>query len=104
MTAEFAVLLPVITLLVAALLIVASCAVAQMRCADAARTGARGAAVGESDAAVAEMAQRVGGQVQVAVHRDREWVRVEVARALGPALPVVGAVTLRAEATAWVEP
>ena len=69
-TAEFAVLLPVITLLVAALLVVASCAVVQMRCADAARTGARGAALGESDGVVAEMAERVGGGVQVAVHRD----------------------------------
>lgn len=104
MTAEFAVLLPVITLLVAALLVVASCAVAQMRCTDAARTGARGAALGEPDAAVAEMSRRVGGEVQVAVHRDQEWVRVEVVRTLGPALPVVGAVTVRAQAMAWVEP
>lgn len=103
-TAEFAVLLPVITLLVAAVLVVATCASTQMRCADAARAGARVAALGETDGVVTEVAQRVGGPVEVAVGRSEGWVQVEVRRELGPRLPVLGAITLRAEATAWAEP
>ncbi|WP_169164354.1 TadE family type IV pilus minor pilin [Cellulomonas taurus] len=104
-TAEFAVLLPAVTMLIAVLLVIASCAVTQMRCADAARAGARGAALGEADTVVAELAQRVGGTgIRVGVHRAGEWVRVAVQQEVGPALPVVGAITVAAEATAWVEP
>ncbi|GIG25657.1 TadE family type IV pilus minor pilin [Cellulomonas denverensis] len=104
-TAEFAVVLPVVTLLIAALLVIASCAVAQMRCADAARAGARSAAIGEPDQVVAEVAERVGGGgVRVAVHRTDGWVEVVVHRDLGPSLPVVGAITVSAAATAWAEP
>lgn len=105
MTAEFAVLLPVVTLMIAGVLAIGSCSVAQMRCADAARAGARSAALGEPDSMVGEVAERVGGgQVRVGVQRSREWVRVEVHQELGPRVPVLGAITVRAEATAWVEP
>ncbi len=104
-TAEFAVLLPAVTVLIAVLLVVASCAVAQMRCADAARAGARGAALGEADTVVAELAQRVGGPgIRVSVQRAGEWVHVAVQQDLGPRLPLVGAITISADATAWVEP
>ncbi|MEV7973663.1 TadE family type IV pilus minor pilin [Cellulomonas sp. NPDC089187] len=103
-TAEFAVLLPVVTLLIAAVLVIATCTSAQMRCADAARAGARSAALGESDTVVVETAERVGGDVVVAVARGGEWVQVEVHRELGPRLPVIGGITVRGEATAWVEP
>lgn len=105
MTAEFAVLLPAAVLLLAAVLVVASCAGAQLRCADAARAGARAAALGDADGLVAEVARRVAGDgSQVAVRRDGDWVVVEVHREMGPDLPILGAVTVRGRATARAEP
>jgi len=104
-TAEFAVLLPAVALLIAAVLVLASCAGAQLRCADAARAGARSAALGDPDSVVAEVAARVGGDgVLVAVRRSEEWVQVEVHRDLGPQLPVIGGITLGSVAAARVEP
>lgn len=105
MTAEFAVLLPVAVLLLATVLVVAACAGAQMRCADAARAGARAAALGDPDGVVAEVARRVAGDgSQVAVHRDGDWVVVEVHRGMGPDLPILGTVTVQGRATARAEP
>lgn len=105
MTAEFAVLLPVVTLMIAVVLVVVGCAGAQLRCADAARAGARSAALGDPDSVVATVAQQVGGgAVRIAVHRDGDWVRVEVQQQLGPDLPVLGAITVRGEATGRAEP
>lgn len=103
-TAELAVLLPVVAVLLAAVLVVAACGVTQLRCADAARAGARAASLGEDDAAVAAVARRVGGDgVQVTVRRDGEWVTVTVDARVGPGVGV-GSITLRADATARSEP
>lgn len=104
-TAEFAVLLPVVALLVAVVVALTACAAAQLRCADAARAGARAAALGEDDATVAAVARRVAGDgVRVAVARDAEWVVVRVESTIGPTLPVAGGVTVQGTATARVEP
>ncbi|CAM3517223.1 TadE family type IV pilus minor pilin [Isoptericola cucumis] len=104
-TAELAVGLPVVVLLLVAVLTLTAASTAQMRALDAARAGARAYAIGEDDAAVRQTVARVGGDdAQLGVSRDDTWVRVTVTR------PVVGgwfaAAPLRAtgEATAWVEP
>ncbi|WP_260459391.1 TadE family type IV pilus minor pilin, partial [Actinotalea ferrariae] len=104
-TAEVAVALPVVVLVLAVLLVTAAASAAQLRCADGARAGARMAALGEPDAAVVEVATRVaGGAVDVTVSRGDPWVEVVVS-ADGPgAWFTGGAIGVSARATAWVEP
>lgn len=104
-TAEFAVLLPVVALLLGVVAALAACAGTQLRCADAARAGARVAAIGEDDAAVAAVARRVAGDgARAAVGRDDPWVVVTVEATVGPTLPLVGGLTVRGASTARVEP
>ncbi|GIG35970.1 TadE family type IV pilus minor pilin [Cellulomonas pakistanensis] len=104
-TAELAVLLPVVALLLGVVAALAACAATQLRCADAARAGARVAAIGEDDAVVAAVARRVAGHgARAAVGRDDPWVVVAVEATVGPALPLVGGLTVRGSATARVEP
>lgn len=104
-TAELAVALPAVVLVLAVLLVTAAASAAQLRCADGARAGARLAALGEPDAAVTDVARRVaGGAVEVAVSRGEPWVEVTV-RSEGPAAWFTGGgVAVAATATAWVEP
>ena len=104
-TAELAVGLPGVVLLLVAVLTLTAASTAQMRAQDAARAGARAYAIGEDDATVRQAVARVGGDgAELGVDRDGTWVRVTVTR------PVVGgwfsSAPLRAsgEATAWVEP
>lgn len=103
-TAELAVGLPAVALLLLAVLGVSAAGVMQQRCAEAARTGARLAAIGEDDAAVVAGARRVAGDAaRVDVGHDDGWVTVVVSAGL----PVAGlgeVVTLRGSATAWDEP
>lgn len=83
MTAELAVGLPAVALLVLALLALAAAGIAQTRCVDAARAGARAAALGEDDATVTGVARRVAGDgVQVATDRRDGWVTVRVTSAV----------------------
>ncbi|GEL45600.1 hypothetical protein CHO01_07160 [Cellulomonas hominis] len=104
-TAEFAVLLPVVALLVGAVVALTASAAIQLRCADAARAGARAAALGDGDADVLAVARRVAGSgVQVAVGRDDGWVVVTVESTVGPTLPLVGGLTVRGTATGRTEP
>lgn len=98
-TAELVVALPAVALLLAVVLVLASSASAQLRCADAARVGARAAALGESAATVTATAARVAGTgARVVLERDGEWITVTVSRpvASGP----LGGAPLRAAASA----
>ncbi|MEU2199923.1 TadE family type IV pilus minor pilin [Isoptericola sp. NPDC019482] len=104
-TAELAVGLPVVVLLLVAVLSLAAASTAQMRALDAARAGARAYAIGEDDAAARLAVAQVGGDdAELSVTRDGTWVRVTVTR------PVVGGwfagapVRASGDATAWVEP
>ena len=104
-TAELAVGLPVVVLLLVAVLSLAAASTAQMRALDAARAGARAYAIGEDDAAAQQAVAQVGGaDAALTVTRDEAWVRVTVTR------PVVGGwfagapVRASGDATAWVEP
>ncbi|HEY0187403.1 MAG TPA: TadE family type IV pilus minor pilin [Cellulomonas sp.] len=103
-TAELAVLLPVVVALLAVILSLASAASAQMRCADAARAGARAAALGDDDSGVSAVAGRVAGPgAAVAVSRGDGWVVVEVERSL-TLLGLRLGLTVHADATAREEP
>ncbi len=86
-TAELAVLLPGVVLAIVVILVVASAGVMQVRCADAARAGARAAALGEDEAEVAAIVQHLAGDdAQVTITRSEEWVDVRVSAEvpLGP--------------------
>ncbi|UFU07138.1 TadE family type IV pilus minor pilin [Ruania halotolerans] len=103
-TAELAVLLPAVVLILVAVLVAAAIGVAQVRCADAARAGARAAAVGQSQAEVVELAQGVAGpDAVVSVQEDGAWVQVRVVAEV-PLGPLGGLLEVSAELSAPVEP
>ncbi|WP_418275063.1 TadE family type IV pilus minor pilin [Isoptericola jiangsuensis] len=102
-TAELAVGLPVVAVLLVAVLTLVAASVAQLRAGDAARAGARLVAIGEPADVVHAAVARVGGDgVSATLVDEGEWVRVVVTR------PVVGAwsgpLVATGEAVAWVEP
>ena len=104
-TAELAVGLPVLVVLLLAVLTLGAASSAHLRALDAARASARSLAIGQSEEQAAEVAMQVGGaDISVAFDASGEWVTVTVSK------PVVGGVLARlplradASATAWVEP
>lgn len=101
-TAEAAVVIPVLVAFAMALLWALMAASDQIRCVDAARAGARAAARSEPEAAVLEAARDAaphGARVEVGRAGDLWRVRVEAATP-GPG---VLALTLSAEAAALAE-
>ena len=111
-TAEFAVSFPVIAVILTLALSAVGAAAAEVRCVDAARTGARALARGETPAA-AEAAARAAAPpgARIRVIRRGSEIRVEVsgrAPLLGPiagrrwTVPVAGSAA--AEAEPGVEP
>lgn len=107
-TAETAVVLPALLLVLAVVLWVAAAALAQVRCVDAARAGARALARGEQQGTARSMAaQAAPAQAQVSLGRRGDLVRVEVSarvRPLGGVLSGLPALAVRAEAIAAAEP
>lgn len=104
-TAEIAVGLPVVVLLLVAVLTLAAASTAQMRALDAARAGARAVAIGEADAAVASAVARVGGgDADLTIVRDGEWVEVTVTRPVAGGWLADSPLRAKGVATAWVEP
>lgn len=102
-TAELAVGLPVVVVVLAAVLGVAGAGAVRLECAAGARAGARAAALGEPDAQVRQTAAKVAsGGASVRITRDGEWVTVRVDRTWGSA--VLGGLPLSAEATGRAEP
>ncbi|MEV5436707.1 TadE family type IV pilus minor pilin [Streptomyces sp. NPDC052682] len=78
-TAESAVVLPVLVLFAASLIWGLLVVVAQIRCVDAARTGARAAARQEPAGAVVEAAREVAPSgAEITVSREAQQVRVTV--------------------------
>jgi hypothetical protein len=104
-TAELALALPAVVGLLVAVLLLASAATSQLRCADAARAGARAAALGEDRGVVTAIAQRVAGPgATVRVQESDPWVTVTVRRPLTGG-PLAGSgLTAEGRATARVEP
>ena len=102
MTAETAVVLPVLVLFVTALVWGLLVVAAQIQCVDAARTGARAAARQDPVAAVTEVAREAAPRTaRVTVTREGEHVRVVVV-ARPPGLGVLP-LELREEAVAEAE-
>ena len=102
-TAETAVVLPVLMVVLAAAVAAVTVVGAQLRCVDAAREGARAAARGEVTAA--ELAGRAapGGAV-IAVKVAGDEVRVTVSAEVRPLGPLPLRVPVTAEAVALLEP
>ncbi len=105
-TAEVAVALPALVLVLAAALLAVAATGAKVACVDAARAGARAAARGESLAAVRAAVLRVApAGARTAISRGTDQTRVEVSarigRAWGLALPPI---TVSATATSATEP
>lgn len=85
-TAETAVVLPVIVVLAVVLAFVGLAGAQQVRVDASARAAARELARGEDERAAVEAArQAAGSAVDVSVSRDGPWVHVEVTRTLRPA-------------------
>lgn len=104
-TAEAAVVLPVLMLVLAAALAAVAVVTAQMRCTDAAREGARAAARGESDAAVREIAASSAPEGSaVSIGRDTDTVTVRVDASVGMLGSLGPSMRVSAEATAALEP
>lgn len=109
-TAETAVVLPALVLVLALLVSGARAVSAQLACQDAARVAARAAARGEPAAEVARLARAVAPRgAAVAVDRDAGLVRVRVTARIAPfgaaaALPdvtVVGRAVAADEPGGW---
>jgi TadE-like protein len=85
-TAEFAVALPAVLLLLAMLLAGSAAGITQLRLQDAARAGARALARGEDPAAVDGIVRKLAGpSASAAVVPGGEWMSVTVSdRAAGP--------------------
>ncbi|WP_235984927.1 TadE family type IV pilus minor pilin [Actinomyces trachealis] len=99
-TAELAVAIPSVVIVLALVLVAVSAGVTQLRVADAARSGARQAARGSGD--VAAVAQHVGGAVSVTV----ETGALTCVSASRPVIGPLGGLGLRASARAcaYTEP
>lgn len=104
-TAELAIGMVAVSLILVLVLVAAGVAAARLRCQDAARSAARVAALGSGDPEVVAAARRVAGPgATVTVVRDPPWVAVTVSAAVPGAWFTSGPVGLSATATAWVEP
>lgn len=103
-TAELALGLPAVVLVLVAVLMVGSAAVAQVQCTDAARAAARAAALGEDSAAVMAIATELAGDdAQVSVVESDGWVRVVVTRSVATGW-LGGNLTASAEFAVPLEP
>ena len=107
-TAETAVLLPVLLVVLAAVLGVLACVAAQLRCVDAARGAARAAARGDDSAAVRTTGQRLAPEgARVVVTTSGDTVEVSVSaevRPFGRALGLLPPVAVSGRAVAATEP
>jgi Flp pilus assembly protein TadG len=104
-TAETAVVLPVLLLVLAGAVAAVTVVGAQLRCVDAAREGARAAARGEDVATVRALVLRAAPDgMTVSVTRDGEGVAVGVSGRIAVLGPVPLDVEVSAEAVARLEP
>ena len=104
-TAELAVVLPTLVLVLAAGLTTVSVVLAQVRCVDAAREAARAAARGEPADAVRSAAVRAApGGARVEVGGTDEEVRVTVSAHAGPVGGLLPTFGVSASAVALREP
>ena len=104
-TAETAVVLPVLLLVLAGVVAAVTVVGAQLRCVDAAREGVRAAARGEEVPTVTALAARAAPDGAVTtVSGGADEVHVVVTARIAPLGPVPLRVTVSAEAVALREP
>lgn len=103
-TAEFAVTLPAVLLLLAMLLAGAAAGVTQLRLEEGARAGARALARGDDSAAVERIVRTLSGtSASAAVAADGEWLSVTVTDRVGGPLGSSIPWTLTARASTRTE-
>lgn len=104
-TAELAVGIVSVTLVLVTVLAVGAATTTRLVCLDAARTAARVAALGEPAADAVAAARHVLGwrDADVRLRRDGSWVTVEVDAPFA-GWPGADRMRARASATAWAEP
>lgn len=88
-TAELALAMPALVMVLAVALFAFGVAVDELRCVDAARAGARAAARGETSTEISAVAQQMAppaSHVQVVVGRDTVTVRVTAPARFSPVL------------------
>ena len=100
-TAELAVTMPAVALVLLLVLSGVSAGVTQLRVTDAARVAARAAAIGRTD--LAGIASQAAGGVELSVSAQGDLTCVSVSRAVPGPLGAAG-VTARSRACAWTEP
>ncbi|SEP27905.1 TadE family type IV pilus minor pilin [Trujillonella endophytica] len=104
-TAETAVVLPVLLLVLAGSVAAVVVVGAQLRCVDAAREGARAAARGEQGGVVTELAGRAAPPgARIEIGGGEEQVRVTVSATISPLGPLPWRVEVSATATGVREP
>lgn len=104
MTAELAITLPAVVLVLAVVLATLVAGGLQLRAAEASRVGARVAALGASDAEVRAAVGRVLPGAAVELRHDPPWVEVRVRASGAGSWATGGPLAVAASATAWVEP
>jgi len=103
-TAEAALALPALLVVVWAVLAAISAGVAQLRCIDAAREGARAAARGESATVTTATARSAAPRAAtVTVRRDGTFVVVRVAARVRPLGNLLPALSVSGQAAAYAE-
>ena len=103
-TAETAVVLPVLLFVLAGAVAAVVVVGAQLRCVDAAREGARAAARGDATAEVVRLATATAPHGAVTAVGGGETVRVTVSATVSPLGPLPWRVTVSATATGVREP
>ncbi|MCM3662548.1 pilus assembly protein [Georgenia satyanarayanai] len=104
-TAELALVLPAVVMVLLVCCTLGAAVLGQVRCADAARAAARAAAIGEPAAVVTSVARELAGaDAAVSVDIDGSWVEVVVSRPVASGVLGAGTLEARASARAWVEP
>ena len=104
-TAELALVLPAVVVVLLVCLTLGAASLGQLRCADAARAAARSAAIGEPASVVVDVARELAGpDADVTVSHSGQWVEVAVSTGIASSVPGIGELRARASARAWVEP
>jgi Flp pilus assembly protein TadG len=103
-TAETAVVLPVLLLVLAAAVAAVVVVGSQLRCVDAAREGARAAARGDGGAVTDLVARAAPDGARSTLGGDAELVTVTVRATVAPLGPLPFRITVSATATAAREP
>jgi Flp pilus assembly protein TadG len=104
-TAETAVVLPVLMVVLAAAVGAVVVVGGQLKCVDAAREGARAASRGEADVVVTELVGRASpSSAATVVAREQDTVTVTVSATVQPLGPLPLRLQVHASASAVIEP